>query len=79
MLFRSRHALVGSRNMNYRSFVHDLELDVELSSETSMEALEARFIDDCADSLELTLADIRGYQPIAFLISILLSPLKRWL
>jgi phosphatidylserine/phosphatidylglycerophosphate/cardiolipin synthase-like enzyme len=39
-----RHALVGSRNMNYRSFVHDLEIDVELSSEKAMSVLEARDI-----------------------------------
>lgn len=74
-----RTALVGSRNMNYRSFMHDLELDVELASELSVGTLERQFEADCRQSVELTRAAIRHLQPFAYLVSLGLTPLKRWL
>jgi cardiolipin synthase len=74
-----RSALVGSRNMNYRSFMHDLELDVELDTPSAIRSLEAQFEADRARSVELTRAQIRGYQPLAFLVSLGLTPFKRWL
>jgi cardiolipin synthase len=72
-------ALVGSRNMNYRSFMHDLELDVELASTNAVAALEAQFLEDCSHSAELSREQIRHYQPLAFLVSLGLTPIKRWL
>jgi cardiolipin synthase len=72
-------ALVGSRNMNYRSFMHDLELDVQLSSENSVRELETQFEADCLRSFKLTREQIREFQPIAFLVSLWLTPFKRWL
>ncbi len=74
-----RTVLVGSRNMNYRSFMHDLELDVELVSEGSLRTLESQFETDCQRSVELTRKQIREFQPIAFLVSLGLTPFKRWL
>lgn len=74
-----KNALVGSRNMNYRSFMHDLELDVEISSPAAVSILEQHFAADCLNSVELTPDQIRGFQPIAFLISLGLTPFKRWL
>jgi len=46
-------ALVGSHNLNSRSFRHDLEAEVVLSAPTSVAALEQTFADDCARSREL--------------------------
>ena len=77
-LFDGR-AFVGSRNMNYRSFMHDLELDVELESKAAVASLEAQFAEDLANSVELTSDRLRGYRPIAFLVSIGAIPFRRWL
>jgi cardiolipin synthase A/B len=74
-----RVALVGSRNMNYRSFMHDLELDVELDSASAVSELERLFERDSEKSTELTPARLRAYAPVAGLISFILTPLKRWL
>lgn len=74
-----RSAFVGSRNMNYRSFVHDLELDVELDSPSAVAALEAQFAVDCRNAVELDRDRIRELQPLAFLVSLGLTPFKRWL
>lgn len=70
---------VGSTNMNYRSFMHDLELDVVLEMPQAVQACEKMYEVDLQGATLLTPGAIRGYAPFATLISILLSPLKRWL
>jgi cardiolipin synthase len=46
-------ALVGSHNLNSRSFLHDLEVEVVLTSPASVAALEQAFVSDCAAASEL--------------------------
>lgn len=46
-------ALVGSHNLNSRSFMHDLEAEVVLTHPTSIAALEAAYLADCAQAHEL--------------------------
>jgi phosphatidylserine/phosphatidylglycerophosphate/cardiolipin synthase-like enzyme len=74
-----RSALVGSRNMNYRSFMHDLELDVALDSANAVSALETQFELDCRNAVELSREEVRHFQPAAYVISFFLTPVKRWL
>jgi cardiolipin synthase len=74
-----RRALVGSTNLNHRSFIHDLELDVVLESEEATFTLERLFLADCSRSIRMTRETIRGYAPMAYITSFLLLPFKRWL
>lgn len=46
-------ALVGSHNLNARSFMHDLEAEVVLSHPASIATLESTFAADCAQAREL--------------------------
>jgi len=46
-------ALVGSHNLNSRSFLHDLEVEVVLTTPGSVAALEQAFATDCAAAQEL--------------------------
>jgi len=46
-------ALVGSHNLNSRSFLHDLEAEVVLAHPASITALETAFTADCAEAHEL--------------------------
>ncbi len=46
-------AMVGSTNLNHRSLVHDLEVDVVLHQSSSKERLESQFEQDLAKSCEL--------------------------
>ncbi|NDG84363.1 MAG: cardiolipin synthase B [Proteobacteria bacterium] len=46
--------MVGSTNLNHRSLIHDLEVDVVLGLKESKEALEQQFEIDCASSVELS-------------------------
>lgn len=45
-------ALVGSHNLNGRSFLHDLEAEVVLTAPSSITALETAFAADCAEARE---------------------------
>ena len=47
--------IVGSSNWNYRSTIHDLELDVIIREEEPLCALRDMILEDCRHSLELTL------------------------
>ncbi len=72
-------ALVGSTNLNYRSFMHDLELDILVDRSDCVAALEERFRVDLAHSVQITRRDARGYSLGARFVSALLIPFKRWL
>lgn len=50
----SKTMLIGSANLNYRSFFHDLELDALFNSEDSVERLSPKFLSDINDSMEIT-------------------------
>ncbi len=52
-------ARVGSSNLNHRSWIHDLELNVILEKKLSLDQLEASFKMDLAVSQELTLGTLR--------------------
>jgi cardiolipin synthase len=47
-------ALVGSHNLNSRSFLHDLEAEVVLTAPASIAALEQAFLADCGQARELS-------------------------
>jgi cardiolipin synthase len=68
-------AIIGSSNWNYRSTLHDLELDVVLRHPTTLMEMETIVRRDASDSLELVLSDIR--QPGA--LSRLLYVLRYWM
>ncbi len=51
---------VGSTNLNYRSFKHDLEIDVVVTREENREKLLGRFANDQSNAKELTLKSIQN-------------------
>jgi cardiolipin synthase len=48
--------LVGSSNLNHRSLLHDLEIDVEVMTEEGRATLERHFREDVQNSVEVTLS-----------------------
>jgi cardiolipin synthase len=58
LLIDGAFASVGSTNLNHRSLMHDLEVDVELEGPESFRALEAAYLEDLNHSIE-----IRDYDP----------------
>lgn len=45
--------LVGSSNLNHRSLLHDLEVDVQVSSQVAKRLLEEQFLEDLKQSKEI--------------------------
>ena len=68
-------AIMGSSNWNYRSTLHDLELDVVLRHADTLADLEAVMREDAAESHELSLAELRT----PGLLSRLLYALRYWM
>jgi cardiolipin synthase len=48
-------ALIGSSNLNHRSLLHDLEVDMLLSNLASIQTLEQQFLRDLENSREISL------------------------
>jgi cardiolipin synthase len=69
---------VGSTNLNHRSFIHDLELDVVLSRKESHAALERIFAQDLDLARCVTNEETSSQPMIARLAGHLLLPLRRW-
>ncbi len=53
-----QQCLVGSTNLNHRSFHHDLELDVILSMQESIERIKSLLQQDMENSLKLSQANV---------------------
>jgi cardiolipin synthase len=53
--------MVGSSNMNHRSVLHDVELDVEVFSPAVLQAMEADFDSCFASSKEMTLKNVNRF------------------
>jgi cardiolipin synthase len=48
-------ALIGSSNLNHRSLLHDLEVDILLSNPNSIQTLQQQFLKDLDNSREISL------------------------
>ena len=69
---------LGSVNFNYRSFLHDLEVEVALTHPLSKSQLEAAFRSDEADSHELTPGRLKNLPLWLRIVSRLLFFFRYW-
>ena len=72
-------ALVGSSNMNHRTLLHDLEVDIVSTQEHSRKELEKQFLKDLEDSTEITIATLRRRSAIARVIGKFALIVRRWI
>ncbi len=72
-------AMVGTSNMNTRSFLHDLEIDIVLAGERAKTDLAERFETDLAAAREITPRDRRGRMLSSRLGRLFLYVLRSWL
>jgi cardiolipin synthase len=73
------YLIVGSTNLNYRSLLHDLELDLLVSDAAAVGRMERRFRSDIAASAEITLADWQRYPWLNKLLGLLARFLRYWI
>ena len=71
--------LVGSSNLNHRSLLHDLEVDVNVQTEESKRALEAQFLNDLQSAEEILLTNWQKRPLWQKIIGRLVLYLKYWL
>lgn len=72
--------LIGSSNLNHRSLLHDLEVDILLSDPKSIELLKEQFLTDLTHSREIPLENWHKLRPrIERWLGRLLLYLKYWI
>ena len=71
--------VVGSTNLNYRSFIHDLELDALVYDPLVVEQMEQRFEQDVHQCQEITLRHWRDYPLLLRLLAWIPRLLRYWL
>jgi len=71
--------LVGSTNLNYRSLLHDLELDLLFADAAVVAQMEQRFEDDMRASTEITLHNWQQHPWLLRLLGLLSRFLRYWL
>jgi cardiolipin synthase len=71
--------LVGSTNLNYRSLLHDLELDLLTADASVVARMEQRFVDDICNSTEITLRVWQQHPWLLRLQGLLSRFLRYWL
>ena len=71
--------LVGSSNLNHRSLLHDLEVDINVQSENSKNALEQQFLNDLQNAEEIFLNSHQKRPLYQKIIGRLVLYLKYWL
>lgn len=72
-------AIIGSTNLNYRSFFHDLELDVLLNQAKTIRDMEYKFIDELKLCQEITVPRLQQYPPVLLMLGWLARILRYWL
>jgi cardiolipin synthase len=70
---------VGSNNLNHRSMIHDLEVDIGLTLPESHVSLERQFLLDMSESQEVGIADWRSIRPLERLAGKLILYFKHFL
>lgn len=71
--------LLGSSNLNHRSFLHDLETDVVVSDKATTAQFHERFIEDRENSLEIDIHKSKKRYGWTRAIGALFWPLRRWM
>lgn len=72
-------AMVGSSNLNNRSFMHDLELDAFLHTEIAQKRLLDLFQDDLGQSQEIKIKDLGKRNIFGKMLSYFAIALRYWL
>ena len=71
--------LVGSTNLNFRSFFHDLEVDALVFNSKAVKQMEQKFAADLGQCTEITLQRWRNYPLILKLLGWLPRLLRYWM
>lgn len=71
-------ASIGSSNMNHRSFLHDLELDVVIRDPINLDFLREKFLNEEGQSKQITLESLRHSSIWSRSVSYVLLAVRYW-
>jgi cardiolipin synthase A/B len=71
--------LVGSSNLNYRSFKHDLEVDVNIRSKEAKTTIEEQYLLDLSQSKKISLNDVKKQPIFQYLLGRLVLFMRYWI
>lgn len=71
--------MVGSSNLNHRSLLHDLEVDVNVRSRQSRQLLMEQFIEDLTHAKEIQLSNWYKRPWLQKLVGRLILYIKYWI
>ena len=71
--------IVGTSNLNSRSFKYDLEVDLCLKSSTSVDQLKKQFLQDISNSREVLVSTIPSLCFVKKMIGLLIVKLQNWM
>lgn len=71
--------MIGSSNLNHRSFFHDLETDIVVANETNTDLFSRQFELDRENSRELKISEWYYQKRLWRIAGTLLLPLRRWM
>ena len=60
LMLIDEQCIIGSSNLNHRSYYHDLELDVVLNTTSAIDNVKTNLSRDIEDSREIVLSNLRG-------------------
>src|SRR5690606_10515311 len=69
---------IGSSNLNHRSFLHDLEVDLVLQDEDNKKAVEAHFHETANEQNAITIESLKNLPLWDRILSRLLFLFKYW-
>jgi cardiolipin synthase len=72
-------ATVGSHNLNHRSFIHDLEIEVALTEPNNVQKMLLQWDLDLKDCEPLTLKNFKDSYIQTFLSYVLYTFMRYWL
>lgn len=70
---------LGSSNLNYRSYRHDLEIDANLRTENAQAALQSHFLSEKQSAKQIHKTDVKHLSWAAYLLGRILLLLKYWM
>lgn len=70
---------IGSSNLNYRSFLHDLEIDVEIRTQEAQKILDVQFLSDINQSDQIKYEDLKKQPFYKKLFGHLILLFRYWL
>jgi cardiolipin synthase A/B len=70
---------IGSSNLNYRSFKHDLEVNIDIQTDEAKEIIDSQFLSDLNQSRQLKLTEINNQSIFKRIIGRLLLLIRYWI